>query len=85
MEEKSLFCDIRSTSNPWDVVYSPNMAIACLITHWIITYLLSGFVDRASDLLGGCRLSLPLFFFQEHQGWVSYLFYLGERRYARSS
>jgi uncharacterized membrane protein YccC len=37
----------------WDVVYSLNMAIACLITYWIITYLLSGFVDQASDLLGG--------------------------------
>jgi hypothetical protein len=29
----------------WDVVYSLNMAIACLITYWIITYPLSGFVD----------------------------------------
>jgi uncharacterized membrane protein YccC len=37
----------------WDVVYSLNMAIACLITYWIITYLLSGFVDQASDFLGG--------------------------------
>ena len=37
----------------WDVVYSLNMGIACLITYWIITYLLSGFVDQASDLLGG--------------------------------
>jgi uncharacterized membrane protein YccC len=37
----------------WDVVYSLNMAIACLITYWVITYLLSGFVDQASDFLGG--------------------------------
>jgi uncharacterized membrane protein YccC len=37
----------------WEVVYSLNMAIACLITYWIITYLLSGFVDQASDFLGG--------------------------------
>ena len=37
----------------WDVVYSLNMAVACLITYWIITSLLSGFVDQASDLLGG--------------------------------
>src|SRR5271166_4309054 len=37
----------------WDVVYSLNMAIACLITYWIITYLLAGFVDQASDFLGG--------------------------------
>ena len=26
----------------WDVVYSLNMATACLITYWIITYLLAG-------------------------------------------
>ena len=37
----------------WDVVYSLNMAVACLITYWIITYLLFGFVDQASDFLGG--------------------------------
>jgi uncharacterized membrane protein YccC len=37
----------------WDVVYSLNMAIACLITYWTITRVLSGIVDRASDLLGG--------------------------------
>jgi len=37
----------------WDVVYSLNMAIACLITYWIITRMLSGFVDQASDFLGG--------------------------------
>ena len=29
------------------------MATACLITYWIITYLLSGFVDQGSDFLGG--------------------------------
>ena len=42
----------------WDVVYSLNMATACLIIYWIIIYLLSGFVDQASDFLGGmwgCR------------------------------
>jgi len=37
----------------WDVVYSLNMAIACLITYWIMTYLLYGFVDQASKFLGG--------------------------------
>jgi uncharacterized membrane protein YccC len=37
----------------WDVVYALNMGIACLITYWIITYLLYGFVDQASDFLGG--------------------------------
>src|SRR6516162_5523501 len=37
----------------WDVVYSLNMAVACLITYWIITCLLSGFVDQAANFLGG--------------------------------
>jgi uncharacterized membrane protein YccC len=29
------------------------MAIACLISYWIITHLLSRFVDKPSDFLGG--------------------------------
>jgi len=29
------------------------MAIACLITYWIMTYALSRFVDKSSDFLGG--------------------------------
>jgi uncharacterized membrane protein YgaE (UPF0421/DUF939 family) len=37
----------------WDVVYALNMAIACLITYWIITHILSRFVDGPSDFLGG--------------------------------
>ena len=37
----------------WDVVYALNMGMACLITYWIITHLLSGFVDQAANLLGG--------------------------------
>ena len=37
----------------WDVAYAVNMAIACLITYWIITHSLSRFVDGPSDLLGG--------------------------------
>jgi uncharacterized membrane protein YccC len=37
----------------WDVFYSLNTAVACLITYWIIIYLLSPFVDQASDFLGG--------------------------------
>jgi uncharacterized membrane protein YccC len=35
----------------WDVAYALNMAIACLITYWIMTHTLSRFVT--SDLLGG--------------------------------
>ena len=37
----------------WDVVYALNMAIACLITYWIMTHTLSRFVDVPSDFLGG--------------------------------
>jgi uncharacterized membrane protein YccC len=37
----------------WDVVYALNMAIACLITYWIMTHILSRFVDGPTDLLGG--------------------------------
>ncbi len=43
----------RGRLSSWDVVYAVNTAIACLITYWIITYALSHFVDRPSDLLGG--------------------------------
>ena len=37
----------------WDVVYALNIAIACLITYWIMTHTLSRFVDQSSDFLGG--------------------------------
>jgi uncharacterized membrane protein YccC len=37
----------------WDVVYALSMAIACLITYWIMTHILSRFVDGPSDFLGG--------------------------------
>jgi uncharacterized membrane protein YgaE (UPF0421/DUF939 family) len=37
----------------WDVAYALNMAIACLITYWIMTHILSRFVDRPTDFLGG--------------------------------
>jgi uncharacterized membrane protein YgaE (UPF0421/DUF939 family) len=37
----------------WDVAYSVNMAIACLISYWIMTNALSGLVGSASDYLGG--------------------------------
>jgi uncharacterized membrane protein YccC len=36
-----------------DVVYALNMAIACLVSYWIVTHILSQSVDRPSDLLGG--------------------------------
>jgi uncharacterized membrane protein YgaE (UPF0421/DUF939 family) len=37
----------------WDVVYALNMAIACLITYWIMTHILSRFVDESTGFLGG--------------------------------
>ena len=37
----------------WDIAYALNMAIACLITYWIMTHTLSRFVDESSDFLGG--------------------------------
>jgi uncharacterized membrane protein YgaE (UPF0421/DUF939 family) len=37
----------------WDVVYALDMAIACLIAYWIMTYGLSQVVDKPSDFLGG--------------------------------
>ena len=43
----------RDKVSAWDVVYSLNMGMACLITYWIITHLVYGFVDQASNFLGG--------------------------------
>jgi uncharacterized membrane protein YgaE (UPF0421/DUF939 family) len=37
----------------WDIAYAVDLAIACLISYCVITYLLSRFVDKPSDLLGG--------------------------------
>jgi len=37
----------------WDVAYALDMGIACLISYYIITIALAGFVDQASDYLGG--------------------------------
>ena len=43
----------RQKLSPEDMIYALEMAIACAISYWIITYGLAPFVDRASDLLGG--------------------------------
>ena len=42
-----------ATLSSWDVVYALNMAIACLFAYWIMTDVLSRFVDGPSDFLGG--------------------------------
>jgi hypothetical protein len=48
---------IPEVKNPklssWDVAYALNVAIACLITYWIMTHTLSRFVNESSDFLGG--------------------------------
>src|SRR5215468_5752255 len=41
------------TLTAWDVVYSLNIGVACLITYWIITQLIHGLVDQASNFLAG--------------------------------
>jgi hypothetical protein len=37
----------------WDFAYALDMALACLISHRISTYVLSWLVNEPSDLLGG--------------------------------
>src|SRR5262249_42176837 len=37
----------------WDFFYALDMALACLISYTIITYVLSPFVDKPDALLGG--------------------------------
>ena len=39
--------------SPEDIIYALEMAIACAISYWTITYGLAPFVDRDSDFLGG--------------------------------
>jgi uncharacterized membrane protein YccC len=52
----------------WDVVYALNMAMACLISYWIMTHILSRFVDRPSDFLGGMwAVAATVFVFRESQ------------------
>jgi uncharacterized membrane protein YgaE (UPF0421/DUF939 family) len=57
----------------WDVAYALNMAIACLITYWIMTHTLSRFVDESSDFLGGMwAVVATVFVFREtHLGSLS--------------
>ncbi len=50
----------------WDVAYALNMAIACLITYWIMTHIPSRFVDEPSDFLGGMwAVAATVFVFRE--------------------
>jgi uncharacterized membrane protein YccC len=38
---------------PGDIIYALEMAIACAISYWFITYGLAPFMDKDSDFLGG--------------------------------
>jgi uncharacterized membrane protein YccC len=50
----------------WDVVYALNMAIACLVSYWIMTDILSRLVGRPSDFLGGMwAVAATVFVFRE--------------------
>ena len=49
-----------------DLVYAVAMAVACLISYLVITHLLSRFVDKHSDFLGGMwAVIATLFVFRE--------------------
>jgi uncharacterized membrane protein YccC len=37
----------------WDLAYALNVTVACLIAYWMVTHVLSRFVDKPSDFLGG--------------------------------
>ena len=53
----------------WDLIYSMNMSISCLVAYWTITSLASRFVDRADVLLGGmwCVVAV-VFVFRDTRG-----------------
>ena len=59
----------RTALSPWDLVYAVDLAIACLLSYWLITSLLSHFVDTPSDFLGGMwAVVATLFVFRETRG-----------------
>ena len=44
------------------MIYALEMAIACAISYWIITYGLAPFVDKTSGFLGGMWAVLAIVF-----------------------
>jgi uncharacterized membrane protein YccC len=53
----------------WDVIYALEMAAACAISYWVITYALQPLTDRDSDLLGGMwAVVATVFVFRESRG-----------------
>jgi uncharacterized membrane protein YccC len=52
----------------WDVAYALDMAIACLVSYWIMTHTVSRFVDGPADFLGGMwAVAATVFVFRESQ------------------
>jgi uncharacterized membrane protein YgaE (UPF0421/DUF939 family) len=52
----------------WDVVYALDLAIACLVSYWAMTYVLARIVDGPSDFLGGMwAVAATVFVFRESQ------------------
>jgi uncharacterized membrane protein YccC len=50
----------------WDVLYALNMAVACLVSYWVMTHILVRFVDTPSDYLGGMwAVAATVFVFRE--------------------
>jgi hypothetical protein len=58
---QALLGDKHDKLAAWDVVYSLNMGLACLITYWIITSYSPGLSTRLPTSWEGCGLSLPSF------------------------
>jgi hypothetical protein len=56
----------RADLSTRDIVDAMCMAIACLISYWIMTHVLVGLVSRDSDLLGGMWAAIAtIFVFRE--------------------
>jgi uncharacterized membrane protein YccC len=60
-DEVNLTADPKAVQEKWkhqklspgDMIYALEMAIACAISYWIITYCLAPLGNKANDLLGG--------------------------------
>lgn len=50
----------------WDIIYAFDMAVACAISYYLITYSLRPLTDRDSDFLGGMwAVAATVFVFRE--------------------
>jgi uncharacterized membrane protein YccC len=50
----------------WDFANAVDMGFACLISYWVITFVLVRFVDKPSDLLGGMwAVAATIFVFRD--------------------